>query len=171
MSRIKKFNKLYSTSLPNRFYSRVTRGLNKLSAKEQIPALFLNIHKEFSPGRQYVATTTNTYLSRCLPVSEIIRRRLRTCGSIVAVAVACLRRMGIEVRMVDGRIFHQGRWRTHAWLEIRQPVSQRWISYDPMWNGFKLRSRHRRRRTCNDWSEIESTLREEAEKGRKKKSR
>jgi len=93
--------------------------------------------------------------SRFLTVKEILRRKIISCGSKVSIFAAVLRKKGIPVKLVHGRL--HGSKKTdnrHAWLKIYNPLNRKWIIVDVTQKNFSLHPKAYQLKDYQDWGEL-----------------
>ena len=151
-------NGKYTKDLPQSFSARIKKQVRNKKNKNLVSGVIKAVLSEFDPKKDYVTTTRNWRLSRFLSVSKIIKIKLRTCGSICAVVAAVLRKIGLAVKLVDGKLCKDGEWRRHAWLEVKYDKGGQFIPFDPFSPGFHLTKKHRKVATFADWSEMEEVV-------------
>lgn len=154
-----KTNGLYTKNCPASF-------LAKFDKSKDIKQILSDVFDYFDPAKHYVTTTTDYRLSRFLPVSRIIRRRLRTCGAICAVDACVLRHLGHAVKLIDGRVWTKEKSIRHAWLEIYIPKFKKFVGFDSFGIDFKLKPRRKKYGEYRDWSEFEKIGNHEKNKKR-----
>jgi len=111
------------------------------------------IHNFFTTEKYYT-TTANLQLSRFITATNIIKKRLRTCGSISAICTLVLRKLGIPTKLIDGKIYKDGRWRTHSWIEVYIEDDKSFVSFDPFSKDYFITKNHKKRGEYIDWSDL-----------------
>jgi len=81
----------------------------------------------------------------------MIKRCMISCGAIAKIYTALLRRFGIPVKMVHGRIRGQRGESRHAWLKLYDPHKKRWFALDTGQKGFKLVHGARQLKIYSTW--------------------
>lgn len=111
------------------------------------------IHSYFDPAKYYITITKNLRLSRKASLNFIMKNRFRTCGSLSYVTAVLLRKLGYQVRLIDGKRKISGRWARHAWIEVK--LKDKWQPFDLFAKDFKLNSKKNRKiNTYRSWREL-----------------
>jgi len=107
-------------------------------------------------------TARSFYDSRFSSLSQMIKRKMATCGSSVKIIGIILRRFGIPVKFIHGitnsqkksfikrRIFIE----RHSWLEIYNPNKNEWIPVDLTEKDLNIRKDANRIKEYHDWDEM-----------------
>lgn len=147
----------YTRGLPREFMRAFYVAFREKPHTEETVRMVIRMVLQYFTQEKYVTTTHNLALSRFLPIARILRMRLRTCGSIAAVAAAVLRALGYPTKLVDGKLHRDGKWRSHAWLEVYLPDRKRFTAFDPFSKEYRITRQHKRRASYRDWAEVEKT--------------
>lgn len=150
-------NGYYAKNCPKSFLSRFEKFKNTPKNIETVRLIIGLVLDIFSQGRDYVSTTTNLNLSRFVPISFIIKKRLYTCGSISFACAVTLRYANFPVKLVDGKKFTREKWRSHAWLEVYIEQEKKFIPFDPFspLPDFGIDKNYRRIKCYIDWHDME----------------
>ena len=93
--------------------------------------------------------------SRFLTAREILKRKVtKACGSRVTIFASVLRKKGIPVKLVHGKIRGSTGESRHAWLKIYNPLNKKWIITDVSSKGYSLPSKAYSTHEYLDWSEL-----------------
>lgn len=93
--------------------------------------------------------------SRFLTAKEILKRKIISCGSKVTIFAAVLRKRGIPIKLVHGRLYRSKKTdNRHAWLKIYNPLNKKWIVVDVTQKDFSLHSNAYQVKEYQDWSEL-----------------
>ncbi|MFH0874073.1 MAG: transglutaminase-like domain-containing protein [Candidatus Komeilibacteria bacterium] len=143
----------YCSDYPISFLRNFSNYKNYQVSDKLIFKIITDIRNYFNPAKYHTSTTQKKSESRCLPVSVILRRRLRTCGSIASVSALVLRYLGLPTKLIDGKLKRNGVWRSHAWIEVYLPGKNKFIPFDAFSAEYKVGRDHRRVASYNDWSQ------------------
>ncbi|OHB25554.1 MAG: hypothetical protein A2542_00890 [Parcubacteria group bacterium RIFOXYD2_FULL_52_8] len=79
--------------------------------------------------------TAKSFLdSRFTPIRDIFERGMVSCGALVQVFGTVLRKLGVPARFVHGILPGQTGENRHAWLEVYDAASQKWLEFDSTQN-------------------------------------
>lgn len=92
--------------------------------------------------------------SRFTSISEILERKLISCGAVTCVFGLTLREFGIPTKFVHGKIKGTRPNDRHAWLKVYDPNDKKWIEIDPGTNDFSVYSDARQWRIYYNWNEL-----------------
>jgi len=138
--------------LPEKFYKECL-PLNPNSDLENfLRKINFIIHKNAGEKKRNAKSFEE---SRFLTAKEIIKKKIISCGSKVTIFAAVLRKKGIPIKLVHGRL--SGSKRTdnrHAWLKIYNPLNRKWIAVDITQKDFSLRPKAYQVKGYQDWSEL-----------------
>ena len=110
---------------------------------------------ELNYKRFKVVTSKNWRKSRFTSARDILRERLRTCGTL-ALLVACgLKSLGIPTKLVHGYFKNPKEKFRHAWNEIYFPEYKKFLPLDITRLNYKITPQHMKVKECIDWEELE----------------
>lgn len=147
-------NGRYTRSMPRAFAHSFSRFQIQPHSALTVRAVIDAVRKYFSYGG-YVTSTHDLRLSRFISVTKILKLRLRTCGSLAAVTAAVFRSLEYPTRLVDGRLNQGKKTLRHAWLEVYLERPRGWYAIDPSRGSGRITTAYHRRRTYQDWAELE----------------
>lgn len=149
-------NGKYSKTCPEWFLKKFNRIDKNLSYFEFLKSAFGVVFTELDNKKFRVARTKNWYKSRFISANTILQKRLRTCGTMSILAACGLRHLGIPTKLIHGYLHSENGKSRHAWIEVYNPGSQRFIPMDITRKGFKISNQHKRVKECVDWAELEA---------------
>ena len=162
-------------------YSNLEEGLNEwLEIKQDIPKEFWekikDINKENNLNLILLRIKQELFSfygdkrdkaksfkdSRFTPLSEMLNRRMATCGSTTKIIGTVLRKFGIPTKMIHGILESQKKSfmkrvllkNRHAWLEIYNPRTKEWLPVDITRNDFNLYKDAEKIKEYHDWEEL-----------------
>lgn len=148
------YNGKYTKSCPQAFLKRFDKYKNKSHISKTVKEIISDVRAHFD-YKGYVLTTHNIRLSRFLPVRDILRKKLRTCGSIAAVTAVALRYLGYPTKLIHGKLKYKSKIITHAWIETYLPSKKKFVYFDPFRPSNKVTDNHLRIAAYRDWSDME----------------
>lgn len=129
--------------------------------KKQLYSWFLTdvagvVLQELDRKKYKVITTRNWRKSRFISAENILRKRLRTCGTM-ALLVACgLRHLGIPTKLINGYFAVTKEKSRHAWNEVYFPEYKKFLPMDITRLNYKISEKHIKVKECVDWEELDS---------------
>jgi hypothetical protein len=93
--------------------------------------------------------------SRFTSLSEMIKRRMTSCGAMTNIFGTALRNFGIPVKFIHGKLESQeGERMRHSWLELYDPKKDEWFEADPAHKNFTVFPDAKRYKTYHNWLEL-----------------
>ena len=92
--------------------------------------------------------------SRFASFPQILNRGMISCGALATVYGKTLRRFGIPIKFVHGKLQGQNFESRHAWLKIYDPIEKKWITADPTIGDFELSKKAIQKKIYIDWSDL-----------------
>ena len=148
-------NEEYTKNIPTSFLNKIKKKVKDKEGTDLVINVIRAVLAEFDSKKYYVTQTRNWRLSRFVSVPIIIKMKLRTCGSISSVVTSVLRNLGYPVKLIDGKLYSEGEWRRHSWLEVQLGKEGKFVSFDPFAKNFMITKKHRKSSSYTDWSEME----------------
>ena len=140
-----------SRRLPSYFRTK----FRSVTAQRSVFALLIRIRKElfrlYGKRRDYARSLAD---SRLTPISQMLKRRMASCGALALIFATVLRHFGIPVKLVHGRIRGTQRGDRHAWLKIFDPEKRKWLTVDPTRPDFFLSRQAYSMKNCADWTDL-----------------
>ncbi len=145
--------------LPESFWLKV----KNTNEEKNIDSMIVKIKQElFSLYGDKRDTAKSFQDSRFTPLSEMIERKMATCGSTTKIIGTVLRKFDIPVKFVHGILRSQQKSffkrvllkERHAWLEIYAPKTKEWVPVDLTRKDFSLYPDAIKIKEYHDWGEL-----------------
>ncbi|NQU83515.1 MAG: transglutaminase domain-containing protein [Parcubacteria group bacterium] len=127
MNKYLQFGK-YTSGCPSWLLNKVKKIKNQKVNRSYVEAIFNLILEEFNPTHHSISITKDFKKSRFISVSNVLKKRQASCGSLATVVASTLRNLKIPTKIINGFLGSEIEGARHAWNEIY--LSNRWVSFD-----------------------------------------
>jgi len=159
----------YSISCPLWFTKRFKKINRRQLYSWFLAEAFGLVLAELDRKKYKVISTRNWRRSRFTPAKDILKKRLRTCGTMALLTAAGLRSLGIPVKLIHGYFKDPKEKFRHAWNEVYFPDAKKFLPLDITRLNYAITDQHIKIKECVDWEELEGKEWDVAKKYKKVK--
>jgi len=137
--------------IPNYFWGKLKDVSSQTTFRELLNKVRKELYAIYGRKRDKARSFTD---SRFTPLSKMLERGMISCGALTNIFGTVLRKFGIPVKFIHGRLKHQTGEDRHAWLEVYNPLKKKWFEIDPTYPDFKMKPDAKRIKVYHDWEEL-----------------
>ena len=144
---------LYTRTIPNYFWKKFENVNSEMTVGELLRQIDRELRVIYGKKKDTARSFAD---SRFTPLPKMLKRGMVSCGALSIIFATVLRKFGIPVKLVHGRLKGQTGENRHAWLKLYNPVNKKWYTIDPtQWHrSFAIKPSARQIRIYADWAEL-----------------
>ncbi|MFH1170370.1 MAG: transglutaminase domain-containing protein [Candidatus Vogelbacteria bacterium] len=150
-----------SEKVPKYFWNRFKDITPEITIGELLTRIDKELRKIYGKKKDLAQSFAD---SRFTPLPNMLKRGMVSCGALSIIFATILRKFGIPVKLVHGRLNGQRGENRHAWLKLYNSRDKKWCAIDPtQWHrNFAIKPSARQIKIYADWKE----LRKDYDKGK-----
>ncbi len=149
----------FTRDCPQWLLDKVTTIDNSKIDEDYVKKIMSVILDEFDSSKHEITSTNDIKVSRFITVSDVLKKRQRSCGSIATVVASVLRNLQIPTKLIHGKYTRYNPNMNHAWNEVNIDGDD-WTPLDITLakKEFKLDEFHIKKLEALDWEEFEQSV-------------
>jgi hypothetical protein len=104
----------YTKDCPRWLLDKVAKIDNSLVDENYVKEVLRIIQEEFNPRKHEVTRTNNLRVSRLISVSDVLAKRLNSCGAKATVVASVFRNLKIPTKLIHGLFIEDNPEMRHA---------------------------------------------------------